>query len=416
MQVTLFEIPILGLTIRSFGVMAMISFVAGIAFAIWRAREKEFPPPFIMDLGIFCLVSGILGARLFFVFQEHEQYNWAFFRVWDGGFSLLGAILGLTLPFLLFFAWNLMTVEPPDENEEATENNGTEPLLSTPQLYLMIGISVLSAIVVSRFVYVYTHPDLYMEQRMIDYAGRKVQTTVGPFDFLKIWEGGIVFYGGLFGGIAGGTGFILWHGYSYLEVADVFAAPLLLAQSIARWGCFLAGDDFGTRVSESFPLAVRFPKQEGVQSAIYNYQVQQGIIERGAEYTTWVHPSQLYMSFGVLVCFVLLLLLERKKYFTGWSFGWMIVLYSVHRFIVEFWRGDPLPIYTFTPIPTLLQTFGFPRVIAGSNGPMYGLRISQFISVFLLVGGVIWLVICWWLKHRASDVQSTDTDVQPAEA
>jgi len=399
MQPTLFEVPVLGLTIRSFGVMAMLAFLAGISFAIWRARDRDLPPPFLMDLGIFCLVSGIAGARLFFVVQEAEKYNWALFQVSDGGFSILGGILGGALPLLLYLIWTLTAVDPVEPAESDPNENGSAPSFSSGQLYGFIAVSLFSALIVSRIVYVYTHPDQYV-QTEIPYAA-------GPFDFLKIWEGGIVFYGGLFGGMLGGTAFILWHGHRFLEVADLFAAPLLLAQSIARWGCFLVGDDFGTQVSKSFPLAVRFPKHEGeTQAAIYYYQVQQGIIEAGAEYTTWVHPAQLYMSFGVFVALLILLLLERGKWFAGWSFGWMMVLYAIHRFIVEFWRGDPLPIYTFTPLPRMLRTFGFPQVQAGMNGPMHGLRISQLVSVFLLVGALLWLGICWWLdrpdRSRAS--------------
>ncbi len=408
MQVTLFKIPALGLTIRSFGVMAMLAFMAGIAFAIWRVRDKEYPPPFIMDLGIFCLVSGIIGARLFFVAQEHQQYNWSLFYIRDGGFSIPGAVLGLTLPLLLFFAWNLAGSGTADSGENPSEGDGAGSMPSGTWFWVLVGASVVGAVVLSRIVYVYTHPDQYVQTKFISYAGREHQIVARPFDFLKIWQGGMVFNGGLFGGMVGGTSYILWNGYSFLDVADVFAAPLLLAQSIARWGCFFAGDDFGLQVSNSFPLAVRFPRQEGIQSAIYNYQVQQGIIERGAEYTTWVHPAQLYMSFGVFVCLILLLLIERKKWFAGWSFGWMMILYAVHRFIVEFWRGDPLPIYSFAPIPQLMRALGLPQVKAGLSGPTYGLRISQLISLILLVGAVIWLVVCWW-RSRSGTGAETET-------
>jgi prolipoprotein diacylglyceryltransferase len=403
LQVVLFEIPLLGLEIRGFGVMAMLSFIIGISLAIWRSRDEALPTPFILDLGIVCLVSGILGARIFFVLENTDTFNWSLFHVWDGGFSIAGAILGFVLPFMSYFAWQAMDESEPVSDRDAEDEadpSSSDSASAMPLLWLVVA-GLLVSVLVSRFVYVYLHIAAYTAPGQLD-----------PFAFLKIWQGGIVFYGGLFGGIAGGVSFIYWHGFSVLNTADVFAAPLLLAQAVARWGCLLAGDDFGRRVSESFPLAIRFPRE----AMITQYQIRSGIIDQGTEFSTWVHPAQLYMSGGVFICFLLLLALEwigrtlsrSGRIIAGWSFGMMLALYSIHRFIVEFFRGDPVAVYSFFPIPELMKFGGLPQIQAGVGDPMYALRISQLISVFLFVGALLFMVWCWY--YQRSGVQHPDKE------
>jgi prolipoprotein diacylglyceryltransferase len=165
-------------------------------------------------------------------------------------------------------------------------------------------------------------------------------------------------------------------------------------------------------VSESFPLAIRFPRE----AMITQYQIRSGIIDQGAEFSTWVHPAQLYMSGGVFICFLLLLALEwigrtlsrSGRIIAGWSFGMMLALYSIHRFIVEFFRGDPVAVYSFFPIQELIKFGGLPRVQSGVGDPVYALRISQLISVFLFVVALLFMVWCWY--YQRSGVQHPDKE------
>ncbi|MCS7168298.1 MAG: prolipoprotein diacylglyceryl transferase [Gemmatales bacterium] len=83
--------------------------------------------------------------------------------------------------------------------------------------------------------------------------------------FVKIWEGGLVFYGSLIGG---GIGFILAHmaimrrlGIRTWQVADLITPSLALGICFGRIGCFLNGCCFGNVADPSVPawLTVRFP-------------------------------------------------------------------------------------------------------------------------------------------------------------
>jgi phosphatidylglycerol:prolipoprotein diacylglycerol transferase len=75
MRPQLFRIPLPGgheIPIFSYGVMIMLGFIFAIAYASWRAKREGIDPNYILDIGLYAVVSGILGARL--------MYYWEFYR------------------------------------------------------------------------------------------------------------------------------------------------------------------------------------------------------------------------------------------------------------------------------------------------------------------------------------------------
>ena len=96
----------------------------------------------------------------------------------------------------------------------------------------------------ARLLYVFVH---YPE-----FAGQ-------PLRFLKIWEGGLVFYGGLLAGLAWLAWYLPRHpdlkGFAFL---DVTALGACLAIFVGRWASFLAGENYG-RVAEDLPWGMKFP-------------------------------------------------------------------------------------------------------------------------------------------------------------
>lgn len=426
MKVVLFEIPIFGgIPIRSFGVVAMIAYLAALGLIIYRSRSsssagenESYPIPFLTDLTIICLVAGIVGSRIFFVVQEGYSFELFFpSRFLEGNFGLVGCVTGALLSglFCYFFWFSGRT----SGDEEATEDGFR---IGYGRIVFICFLVLLGVFLGGRIQYVMNHPDQF-----------STRPGAHPFDFLKIWQGGIVYYGGFLCAFLAGGYYILKNGYSFFSVSDLFAPAVLLAHAIGRWACFFAGDDFGIRTSEAFPLALRFPQHtipgasemdicsskfspqnmdlyiEWItrQADVYRHHMDRGfintctdVIKEGAslsEYTMPVHPSQFYMSGGIFLCFLLLLLLERMKPWKGWLTGWMVILYSIHRFIVEFWRGDPVPVYDWEPIVAVMKGLSLPQVHAGEV-VTHGLRISQLISVGLLPAGILILFLGYWLS------------------
>jgi phosphatidylglycerol:prolipoprotein diacylglycerol transferase len=145
-----------------------------------------------------------------------------------------------------------------------------------------------------------------------------------PLEAVMIWKGGLVFYGGLLGGIVGLTVYIRLAGMPLLKTLDIAAPAMALGHSLGRLGCFSAGCCYGKETD--LPWAVIFTDPRSLATNILGKPV---------------HPTQLYsFAFLALLALFLVWTVGRKK-FDGQVAALYVILYSVFRFVVEFYRGDP---------------------------------------------------------------------------
>lgn len=83
---------------RSYGVIVVLSFAAGLWLATKEAKRKGIDQQLINDFAVYGLLGGILGARLYYVvFSRPEyflQHPWEIFAVWQGGIGVIGSLLG----------------------------------------------------------------------------------------------------------------------------------------------------------------------------------------------------------------------------------------------------------------------------------------------------------------------------------
>ena len=106
----------------------------------------------------------------------------------------------------------------------------------------LLFVLFISGVIGARLVYVCQHWEDYATDRM------------GIF---RIQEGGLVWYGGLFGALFFGIVYARWRKWPVLKLCDFFAPVSALAHGIGRVGCFLNGCCYGRRTA-SF-LGVHFP-------------------------------------------------------------------------------------------------------------------------------------------------------------
>ncbi len=208
------------LTIRTYGAMVALAFVASLYLAKASARYRKIGESFLLDLVAILVVSGLLGARLFYIL-----INLAYFR------------------------------EHPAES-------------------------------------------------------------------FKVWEGGLVFYGGFLLATVVGIIFTRYRGYAVSDVADVIAPALALGQGIGRWGCLFAGCCYGKPTV--LPWGVRFKDPSSLAPL-------------GIE----LQPVQIYESAGCLLLAIFLwrMLVSRKE--TRGDIFWLyVLLYGALRFLIELFRGD----------------------------------------------------------------------------
>lgn len=142
-----------------------------------------------------------------------------------------------------------------------------------------------------------------------------------PLNVFQVWQGGLSFHGGLFGGIGALIGYCLLKRISILKVADLFAPSVMIAYAIGRVGCFFNGCCYGAPTS--MPWGVRFHDDGDASSVL----------------TVPSHPTQLYSTALSLLFFAGLVWLERRRTYYGQVSCWYILGASVERFIMEIWRA-----------------------------------------------------------------------------
>lgn len=145
-----------------------------------------------------------------------------------------------------------------------------------------------------------------------------------PFYLFRIWEGGLVFYGGLIASLLVAFWFFKKHRLPALKFCDFFAPAIALGHAIGRQGCFLAGCCHGRPLLTKTWYTVTFPFDPNslAPPGIPLYPTQ--LIESGAEF---------------LIFLGLHWVLQRKK-FHGQVIALYLMIYAIARFLIEFWRGD----------------------------------------------------------------------------
>jgi phosphatidylglycerol---prolipoprotein diacylglyceryl transferase len=100
------SIPLGPITIQVWGLMVAMGILAATWVAAKMAIRRGQDPKIIWDLSVWVIVGAFIMARVFMVIYEPTYYlsdPLEFFRIWHGGFSVMGGFLGATIAGLWFF-------------------------------------------------------------------------------------------------------------------------------------------------------------------------------------------------------------------------------------------------------------------------------------------------------------------------
>ena len=198
------------------------------------------------------------------------------------------------------------------------------------------------------------------------YSGNNFFTSFDLFNnviqipsFLAIWQGGIAIHGGLIGGFLCILFFCKFKNIHLKTFIDILIPSIILGQSIGRWGNFFNNEAFG--IPTDLPWKLFIPIQNRPIEFI-NYQ--------------FFHPTFIYESLWNFLIFILLITIfyqqnNKNSVRPGFISCLYLIGYSFGRFWIEGLRIDPLCIG------------GIPPFCDG------GLRMAQFISIFLFSSGLI---------------------------
>ncbi|UCG55931.1 MAG: prolipoprotein diacylglyceryl transferase [Phycisphaerales bacterium] len=104
----LFEIPIIHVTIHSFGPMMVIGSLVGLLLTRRLVRRVGLDPLIMTNAVLYSVIIGVVGARAFFVVHHFDEFRGnlpGVFAVWVGGLEFLGGVIP-AIGFLLFYLYH----------------------------------------------------------------------------------------------------------------------------------------------------------------------------------------------------------------------------------------------------------------------------------------------------------------------
>jgi len=170
----------------------------------------------------------------------------------------------------------------------------------------------------------------------------------------EVWRGGVDFFGGFIFATATLLVGIRFYGLPFWRSVDAAAVSVLLAHSVGRLSCWLAGCCYGKPTD--LPIGVIFPEEAVAPSGIPLY------------------PTQLMEATGNFIGFLLLHRLYGNKPFDGSVAATYLIYYGTERFFLEFLRG------TTPPIPALGLTWN--QVVS-----LLAVAVGVSIWLFFVLGG-----------------------------
>lgn len=205
--------------------------------------------------------------------------------------------------------------------------------ISFENMIIIAAVSVGSALLGGGFLYI-----------AVTYSPGQIIGYIMSADFSFLFNTGIVFFGGLLGGISGGLvcSKILGIKYEQLESAAVPYLPL--GYAFGRIGCILAGCCYGFEYHGVFAVNNEFAPYDSC------------------------FPVQAVEALMNLLIMCVLLKADGKNFFRGRLLRFYLILYSAVRFVTEFFRGDTI------------------------RGIYMGLSLSQWIAVIIISVNAVWFL------------------------
>ena len=91
------EIPIFGgIEIRWYGLIISLGMILAFLYAGYRSKSYNIIFDDVIDLGLFSVIFGVIGARLYYVIMEIESYHTFedVIAIWNGGLAIYGGVIG----------------------------------------------------------------------------------------------------------------------------------------------------------------------------------------------------------------------------------------------------------------------------------------------------------------------------------
>ena len=364
------------LPFKTFGFFVAVAFIAGSYFISKDLSEKNLSgvipttrkkalkgrPTKLIDFIKNAITGLLIGYKGIFAYTNYSYFiddSFAFLISLEGSF--VGAITGLILGLIytLYEKKNNKFTEPIYEDKEIKPQELTANILLISALSGLIGAKI-----------------FHQLENWNDF----ISDPIGQL----FSGGGLTFYGGLICGALTVIAYVKKYKIKIGVIADVMAAPLMLAYGIGRIGCHMSGDgDWGITNLNQKPSWLEF-----LPDWIWGYTYPNNVIRAGErmeicsdplgiycyELANPVYPTAVYEALMGIILFTIIWKLRNSFKAPGMLFGLYLVFNGLERFSIEKIR---------------------------INNELYnGLTQAEMISTALIVLG---FSLFFWLKKNSSN-------------
>ena len=195
---------------------------------------------------------------------------------------------------------------------------------------------------------------------------------------IAFWDGGLSIQGGLIGGSITALIYARLKKVNVWRAADIMAPGIILGQAIGRVGC----DVFGIAMKNNYFW---------------------GMLRGG----TLLHPTQIYESILNYILFGFLWSKRKSVKYDGQLFFTYLIGFSINRFIVEFFRSNPIFIQPFTvahatSVVLIVISIIAMKILKSNNktkthtiDKTFNIKTSEIILIVAAMGISIFLYYNW---------------------
>ncbi|MBI4407555.1 MAG: prolipoprotein diacylglyceryl transferase, partial [Candidatus Kerfeldbacteria bacterium] len=106
-------IPIGPIHIQVWGLFVALGILIALLVAKQFARQRQLNEQWIVDGAFWIVLAALLGSRLWYLLTEWQQYDGRMLdmlKVWQGGMSFSGGLVGAALAGWLYFHYKKVKV------------------------------------------------------------------------------------------------------------------------------------------------------------------------------------------------------------------------------------------------------------------------------------------------------------------
>jgi phosphatidylglycerol:prolipoprotein diacylglycerol transferase len=103
---------VFGFDIRWYGILIVFGMIAAFAYAIFRSKQEGFTADDVLDVGLYTVIFGVLGARLYYVLMKWDTFVIpgrplienlkALFNIRGGGLAIYGGVIAGALTVYIY--------------------------------------------------------------------------------------------------------------------------------------------------------------------------------------------------------------------------------------------------------------------------------------------------------------------------